>query len=82
MSSPSHDGAPASADEPDKPGPLDAILASVGLRLGVLSVATYTTVILVAVMTSLMAPPILRLAMRRVELTAEEDLRNQDRVGV
>ncbi len=32
MSSPSHDGAPASADEPDKPGTLDAILASVGLR--------------------------------------------------
>jgi len=32
MSSPSPDGAPASADEPDKPGPLDAILASVGLR--------------------------------------------------
>ncbi|HEX7758242.1 MAG TPA: hemolysin family protein [Caulobacteraceae bacterium] len=33
MSSPaSSDGAPASADEPDKQGPLDAILASVGLR--------------------------------------------------
>ena len=32
MSSPSPDGAPASADDPEKPGPLDAILASVGLR--------------------------------------------------
>ena len=32
MSSPSPDGAPASADDPEKPGALDAILASVGLR--------------------------------------------------
>jgi CBS domain containing-hemolysin-like protein len=32
MSSPSQDGPPAGADEPEKPGPLDAILASVGLR--------------------------------------------------
>jgi predicted Kef-type K+ transport protein len=44
----------------------------VGLRLGLLSTATYTIIVLVAIVTSLMAPPILRLAMARVEHTAEE----------
>ncbi|HWA62958.1 MAG TPA: hemolysin family protein [Caulobacteraceae bacterium] len=32
MSSPSPDGPPATADDPEKPGALDALLASVGLR--------------------------------------------------
>jgi hypothetical protein len=38
-------------------------------------VEVYTIVILVAIVTSLMAPPILRFAMARVEQTAEEQVR-------
>jgi len=56
-------------------GVIEVIIAMVGLRLGVLSAEVYTIIILVAVVTSLMAPPILRLTMARVEHTAEELLR-------
>jgi Kef-type K+ transport system membrane component KefB len=56
-------------------GVVEVIVAMVGLRLGVLNTATYTIIILVAVVTSLMAPPILRIAMARVEQTREEELR-------
>ncbi|MBF8194283.1 cation:proton antiporter [Nonomuraea sp. K274] len=47
-------------------GVIEVIVAMVGLRLGVLNTAGYTILILVAVITSLMAPPLLRLAMTRV----------------
>ncbi|GAA2553561.1 hypothetical protein GCM10010435_24930 [Winogradskya consettensis] len=56
-------------------GVVEVIVAMTGLRLGVLDVATYTTVVLVAIVTSVMAPPILRAAMRRVAHTDEEELR-------
>lgn len=58
-------------------GVVEVVVAMVGLRLGVLSTDTYTIIILVAIVTSLMAPPILRYAMHRVEKTAEEDVREQ-----
>ncbi|MEU8259823.1 cation:proton antiporter [Micromonospora sp. NPDC048999] len=57
-------------------GVVEVIIASVGLRLGVLSVATYTIVVAVAVVTSLMAPPVLRWAMRRIAENDQELLRN------
>lgn len=47
----------------------------VGLRIGVIGVETYTIIVLVAVVTSLMAPVVLRFAMRRVQQNAEEKLR-------
>ncbi|MCT9935405.1 cation:proton antiporter [Planotetraspora sp. A-T 1434] len=53
-------------------GVIEVIIATVGLRLGVLNSETYTIIILVAVVTSLMAPPILRVAMARIAPTAEE----------
>ncbi|EEP73316.1 sodium/hydrogen exchanger [Micromonospora sp. ATCC 39149] len=56
-------------------GAVEIIIAMVGLRLGVLNTASYTIVVLVAVVTSVMAPPMLRVAMRRVEQNAEETLR-------
>lgn len=56
-------------------GVIEVIVAMVGLRLGILSVQAYTIVILVAIVTSLMAPPILRLTMARIEQTAEEEIR-------
>ncbi|MEV0829573.1 cation:proton antiporter [Nonomuraea rubra] len=56
-------------------GVIEVVVAMVGLRLGILSVEVYTMIILVAVVTSVMAPPILRLAMAKVERTADEELR-------
>jgi Kef-type K+ transport system membrane component KefB len=61
-------------------GVVEVVVAMVGLRLGVLNLATYTMIVLIAVVTSLMGPPILRVAMRRLEVTAEERLRAVDRI--
>ncbi|MGW2223552.1 cation:proton antiporter, partial [Nonomuraea sp. NPDC001684] len=56
-------------------GVIEVVVAMVGLRLGILSVEAYTLVVLVAIVTSLMTPPILRAAMARVEQTADEEIR-------
>jgi Kef-type K+ transport system membrane component KefB len=56
-------------------GVIEVVVATVGLRLGVLNTAGYTVVVLIAIVTSLMAPPLLRLAMTRVTLNDEERLR-------
>jgi Kef-type K+ transport system membrane component KefB len=56
-------------------GVIQVIVAMVGLRLGVLSTATYTIIVLVAIVTSVMAPPLLRYATRRIAVTEEERVR-------
>ncbi|WP_245548261.1 cation:proton antiporter [Nocardia pneumoniae] len=53
-------------------GVIEVIIAMVGLRLGVLGVEAYTVLIVVAIVTSLMAPPILRRAMAGAAVTEEE----------
>jgi Kef-type K+ transport system membrane component KefB len=58
-------------------GVIEVIVATVGLRLGVLSTATYTIIVLVAIVTSLMAPPLLRYATRRIAVIEEEQLRER-----
>jgi Kef-type K+ transport system membrane component KefB len=58
-------------------GVVEVVVALAGLRLGVLTTATYTIIVLVAVITSLMAPPLLRLVMAGVDHTAEERLREK-----
>jgi Kef-type K+ transport system membrane component KefB len=58
-------------------GVIEVVVAMVGLRLGILNVQAYTIVVLVAIVTSLMAPPILRLTMARIEQTAEEEIRER-----
>ncbi|WP_374196840.1 cation:proton antiporter [Streptomyces sp. ISL-100] len=52
-------------------GVIEVIVAMVGLRLGILDTNSYTIIVLVAVVTSVMAPPLLRMAMKRVEYTEE-----------
>jgi Kef-type K+ transport system membrane component KefB len=47
-------------------GVVELIVAVVGLRLGVLNSASYTVIVLIAVFTSMMAPPLLRLAVSRM----------------
>jgi Kef-type K+ transport system membrane component KefB len=59
-------------------GVIEVIVAMVGLRLGVLTTAGYTIIVLVAVVTSLMAPPMLRYAVKRIEVT--EDERERERL--
>jgi Kef-type K+ transport system membrane component KefB len=63
-------------------GVIEVIVAMVGLRLGILDTDTYTIIVLVAVVTSVMAPPLLRLAMKRIEYTDEEQLRLDARFTV
>ncbi|MFD9698241.1 cation:proton antiporter [Lentzea sp. NPDC059081] len=56
-------------------GVVEVVVAMVGLRLGVISTEMYTIVVLIAIVTSLMSPPILRAAAARIEVTASERLR-------
>ncbi len=56
-------------------GVVQIVVASVGLRLGVLNTAGYTIVVLVALATSVMAPPLLRVALGRIETTENEKVR-------
>ncbi len=58
-------------------GVVEVVIATTGLRLGVLSSATYTVIVLIAVVTSVISPPILRLAMSRVDVTSEERERQE-----
>lgn len=56
-------------------GVVEVIVAATGLRLGVLTTATYTIVVLVAIITSLMAPPLLRWALGHIEHSEGERVR-------
>jgi Kef-type K+ transport system membrane component KefB len=56
-------------------GVIQIVVATVGLSVGVLDTSTYTIVILVAITTSIMAPPILRRAMPKIVQTEEEEIR-------
>lgn len=53
-------------------GAMGIIVATVGLDLGVLNTDSYTILIAVAIITSIMAPPMLRYALARVEMGQEE----------
>lgn len=57
-------------------GVVEVIVAMTGVQLGVLTQQMYTIIVLVAIVTSLMTPPLLRWTMARVEYTAEERLRS------
>ncbi|MDX3194245.1 cation:proton antiporter [Streptomyces sp. MN03-5084-2B] len=47
-------------------GVIEVVVATVGLSLGILVTASYTIVVLIAIVTSVMAPPIVRLAVARI----------------
>lgn len=59
-------------------GAVEVVVASIGLRLGVLSETMYTVVVLVAIVTSLMAAPTLRWTMRHNEERSDERLRETE----
>ena len=56
-------------------GVVEVVVAMAGLRLGVITTSTYTIIVLVAVVTSVMAPPLLRRSMAGLDHTADERLR-------
>ena len=56
-------------------GAVEIVLATVGLSLGVLSGASYSVIVLVAMVTSFAAPPLLRWALHGWEGSAEERAR-------
>jgi Kef-type K+ transport system membrane component KefB len=58
-------------------GALEIVIATVGLSLGVLNDASYTIVVIMAIVTSLMAPPILRWLVRDWVGSPEEQERLQ-----
>lgn len=53
-------------------GAMEIIVATVGLSLGVLTPEMYSIILMVAIVTSLMAPPILRWTLRRIPMSDEE----------
>ena len=59
-------------------GAVEIVLATVGYSLGVLNPASLTIIILIAVATSLMAPPLLRHAMRDIEASDVETTRERE----
>ncbi|MDX1449727.1 MAG: cation:proton antiporter, partial [Acidimicrobiia bacterium] len=53
-------------------GALEIIIATIGLSLGILSVPMFSIIVVMAVVTSLMAPVALRICLRHVEPNLEE----------
>nr|UDM84220.1 cation:proton antiporter [Streptomyces sp.] len=62
-------------------GVVEIVIATAGLQLGILTTATYTIIVLLAVATSVMAPPFLRHATRRIPKTTEEAEREREFAG-
>jgi Kef-type K+ transport system membrane component KefB/nucleotide-binding universal stress UspA family protein len=56
-------------------GAVEIIVATIGFNLGVISIEMFTIIVMIAVVTSLMAPPLLRFLLVRIPLTDEERLR-------
>ena len=59
-------------------GVVEVVIALTGLRLGILDTGMYTVIVLVALVTSVTAPPVLQWTMRRVVVTDRERLRAVD----
>lgn len=62
-------------------GVIEVIVAMVGLRLGILSTASFTIIVLIAIVTSLIAPPLLRIAARHITVTPAERARERVPIG-
>ena len=59
-------------------GAMELVVALIGLSLGLLTAEMYSTIVLVAVVTTFMAPLLLRIVMPRVPLTEDEIRRIED----
>ena len=63
-------------------GVIEVIVAMVGLRLGVLTTEMYTIIVLVAIVTSLMAPPMLRYAVSRGAAASPEERERAEALAI
>lgn len=59
-------------------GAMGLVVALIGLSLGLLTPEMYSTIVLVAVVTSFLAPILLRMVLPRIEMTEEERRRISD----
>lgn len=62
-------------------GMVEVIIALVGLRVGLLTPAMFTVVVLIALVTSLAAPPLLRAAAHRIPTEPAEDARHEQQMA-
>jgi Kef-type K+ transport system membrane component KefB len=62
-------------------GVVEIVIATAGLQLGILTTATYTIIVLLAVATSVMAPPFLRYATSKIPKTTAETDREREFAG-
>ncbi|WP_211263615.1 cation:proton antiporter domain-containing protein [Halalkalicoccus paucihalophilus] len=53
-------------------GAMEIIVATIGLGLGILTTDMYSIIVMVAITTSLMAPPIMRWSIPKIEMSEEE----------
>ncbi|MDQ3932460.1 MAG: cation:proton antiporter [Actinomycetota bacterium] len=56
-------------------GAIEIIVATIGLSLGVLTLPMYSIILMISIVTSIMAPPLLRWTLRRAEFSEEEQER-------
>jgi Kef-type K+ transport system membrane component KefB/nucleotide-binding universal stress UspA family protein len=56
-------------------GAMELVVATIGLSLGILNQSMFSIIVVVAIVTSFMAPVGLRLTMRKVRMTEEEEQR-------
>ncbi|MDP8928807.1 MAG: universal stress protein, partial [Actinomycetota bacterium] len=56
-------------------GAIEIIVATVGLSLGVLTMPMYSIILMISIVTSIMAPPLLRWTLRRADFSEEEEER-------
>jgi nucleotide-binding universal stress UspA family protein len=56
-------------------GAMEIIVATIGLSLGVLNQQMYSIIVMVAIVTSIMAPPLLRWTLSKVQIGDEEAIR-------
>ncbi|MFN2556107.1 MAG: cation:proton antiporter [Nitriliruptorales bacterium] len=56
-------------------GAIEIIVATIGLSLGVLTLPMYSIILMISIVTSIMAPPLLRWTLRRAEFSEEEEER-------
>jgi Kef-type K+ transport system membrane component KefB/nucleotide-binding universal stress UspA family protein len=56
-------------------GAMELVVASIGLSLGILNEQMFSIIVVVAIATSFMAPVLLRMTMRLVRVTRDEELR-------
>jgi Kef-type K+ transport system membrane component KefB len=53
-------------------GAMELVIAAIGLSIGVLNEPTYATIVLIAVLTTVMTAPLLRACVRRAGIEPEE----------